>query len=150
MTDDNITSDLNLGLEYADKLSQSTREINQTLRALNAEYIEPGPGNDPVRNPDALPTGRNFYGFDQRKFPDEETQAMGAVLADQLVENYYNSHNSTYPEKVSYVLWAMETLRHGKLFRLPCYWLGDLKQLLRDLSYRFWRKPARKQHRKLK
>jgi|GEM_PF-77201 len=132
MTDDNITSDLNLGLEYADKLSQSTREINQTLRALNAEYIEPGPGNDPVRNPDALPTGRNFYGFDQRKFPDEETQAMGAVLADQLVENYYNSHNSTYPEKVSYVLWAMETLRHGGLMEAQIYSLLGVKPVRDD------------------
>ena len=115
LTNDSITADLNLALEYSGHLSQTTREINQTLRALNAEYIEPGPGNDPIRNPDALPTGRNFYGFDQRKFPDEETQAMGAMLADQLVEDYYNNHNDTYPNKVSYVLWAMETLRHHGL-----------------------------------
>nr|WP_321420603.1 cobaltochelatase subunit CobN [uncultured Methanomethylovorans sp.] len=121
LTDDNITQDLNLGLEYADKLSQTTREINQTLRALDAEYIEPGPGNDPIRNPEALPTGRNFYSFDQRKFPDEETTAMGAILADQLAEDYYNSHNGTYPEKVSYTLWAMETMRHHGLMEAQIF-----------------------------
>jgi len=121
LTNDTITEDLNLGMEYADKLSQSTREINQTLRALDAEYIEPGPGNDPIRNPEALPTGRNFYSFDQRKFPDEETTAMGAVLADQLVEDYYNSHNGTYPIKVSYTLWAMETMRHNGLMEAQIY-----------------------------
>ncbi|WP_242492605.1 cobaltochelatase subunit CobN [Methanolobus psychrotolerans] len=114
-TDDSITADLELAIEYADKLDMTTREIDQTIRALNAEYIEPGPGNDPIRNPDALPTGRNFYGFDQRKFPDEETSAMGAILADQLLVHYYSNNNNTYPNKVSYVLWAMETLRHGGL-----------------------------------
>ncbi len=120
LTNANITADLELATEYADNLALTTREIDQTLRGLNAEYIEPGPGNDPVRNPDALPTGRNFYGFDQRKFPDEETQAMGAILADQLVEDYY-SNNGAYPSKVSYVLWAMETLRHGGLMEAQIY-----------------------------
>jgi cobaltochelatase CobN len=115
LANDTIAEDLNQGLQYAENLSQTTREINQTLRALDSEYIEPGSGNDPIRNPEALPTGRNFYSFDQRKFPDEETTAMGEILADQLVEDYYNSHNGTYPEKVSYTLWAMETMRHHGL-----------------------------------
>lgn len=121
LTNDTIAEDLNLGMEYADKLNQSTLEINQTLRALDAEYIEPGPGNDPIRNPEALPTGRNFYSFDQRKFPDEETTAMGTILADQLVKDYYDSHNGTYPEKVSYTLWAMETMRHHGLMEAQIY-----------------------------
>ncbi len=127
LTNDTITEDLNLGLEYADKIGQTTREINQTLRALDSEYIEPGPGNDPVRNPETLPTGRNFYSFDQRKFPDEETTEMGTVLADQLVEDYYNSHNGTYPEKVSYTLWAMETMRHHGLMEAQIHALLGVK-----------------------
>jgi len=113
--DDDISVYLNRGLEYSDHLSQTAREIDQTLRALDAKYIEPGPGNDPIRNPEALPTGRNFYSFDQRKFPDEETTIMGGILADQLVEDYRNNNNGTYPEKVSYTLWAMETMRHHGL-----------------------------------
>ncbi|WP_244602146.1 cobaltochelatase subunit CobN [Methanococcoides methylutens] len=127
-----ITADLTLGLDYADKLGQTTREINQTLHALNAEYIEPAPGNDPIRNPDALPTGRNFYGFDQRKFPDVETQAMGVILADQLVEDYYTNHNGTYPNKVSYVLWAMETLRHHGLMEAQIYSLLGVEPVRDD------------------
>ncbi|TQD29550.1 cobaltochelatase subunit CobN [Methanolobus vulcani] len=113
-TDVNVTADLELAVEYSDEIAMTTREIDQFIRALDAEYIEPGVGNDPVRNPDALPTGRNFYGFDQRKFPDEEKSAMGAILADQLVEKYYAEH-SAYPDKISYTMWAMETLRHGGL-----------------------------------
>ncbi|TQD29551.1 cobaltochelatase subunit CobN [Methanolobus vulcani] len=113
-TDVNVTADLELAIEYSDEIAMTTREIDQFIRALDAEYIEPGVGNDPVRNPDALPTGRNFYGFDQRKFPDEEKSAMGAILADQLVEKYYAEH-SAYPDKISYTMWVMETLRHGGL-----------------------------------
>lgn len=113
--DEDVSAYLTRGLEYSDRLSQTAREIDQTLRALDAEYIEPGPGNDPIRNPDALPTGRNFYSFDQRKFPDEETTIMGDILADQLVEDYRKNNNGTYPEKVSYTLWAMETMRHHGL-----------------------------------
>ena len=34
------------------------------LDALDGQFIDPGLGNDPIRNPDALPTGKNFYAFD--------------------------------------------------------------------------------------
>jgi len=110
--DAEITTDLNLALNYSLLLSGTVREIDQTLRALDAEYIEPGPGNDPIRNPEALPTGRNFYSFDQRKFPDAETEAMGVILADQLLEEYRSTHDGEYPNKVGFVLWSIETMRH--------------------------------------
>ncbi|SES80290.1 cobaltochelatase CobN subunit [Methanococcoides vulcani] len=121
LTDVNITADLNLAIEYSVFLSQTSREIDETLHALNAGYIEPGPGNDPIRNPEALPTGRNFYSFDQRKFPDVETTAMGATLADQLVQQHYDTHNNTYPNKVAYVLWSVETMRHHGLMEAQIY-----------------------------
>ncbi len=127
--DDSISADLNLALEYSDHLSQTTREIDQTLRALDAEYVEPGPGNDPIRNPEALPTGRNFYSFDQRKIPDEETTTMGEILADQLIEDYYKNNNGTYPEKVSYTLWAMETMRHHGLMEAQIHALLGVKPI---------------------
>lgn len=56
---------------------------------------------------------------------------MGAILADQLVENYY-SNNSTYPNKVSYVLWAMETMRHGGLMEAQIYSLLGVKPVRDD------------------
>jgi cobaltochelatase CobN len=112
LTDPKITADLNDALNYSALLGKTTREIDQTLRALDSEYIEPGSGNDPIRNPEALPTGRNFYSFDQRKFPDKETTAMGVILADQLLEQYKETHNGTYPNKVAFILWSVETMRH--------------------------------------
>src|SRR5262249_51492802 len=39
------------------------------LSALRGEYIPPGKGNDPIRTPDTLPTGRNFYAIDASVMP---------------------------------------------------------------------------------
>lgn len=135
-TDPDITADLNTALYYSDQLGQTTREIDQTLRALNAEYIEAGPGNDPIRNPDALPTGKNFYSFDQRTIPDEETEALGAILADQLVEQHRGSNNNTYPNKVAFVLWSVETMRNNGVMEAEIYSLLGVKPV-RDKYGRF-------------
>ncbi|MDP2217701.1 MAG: cobaltochelatase subunit CobN [Methanolobus sp.] len=124
---ENITANLNTALVYADNLGRTTQEIGQTLRALNAEYIEPGPGNDPIRNPEALPTGRNFYSFDQRAFPDPETEAMGVILAEQMLKAYQSEHNGTYPNKVSYILWSVETMRHRGLMEAQIYAMLGVK-----------------------
>ncbi len=126
LTDANITADLNMALNYSTLLGQTTREIDQVLHALNAGYIEPGPGNDPIRNPEALPTGRNFYSFDQRKFPDAETEALGATLVDNLLTQYNMTHGN-YPNKVAYVLWSVETMRHHGLMEAQIYSLLGVK-----------------------
>lgn len=126
LTDNSITSDLELAIEYAENLALSTREINQTLRALNAEYIEPGTGNDPVRNPEALPTGKNFYSFDQRTIPDAETEAMGSQVIDNWLNSYY-AENNTYPNKVAFVLWSVETMRNEGLMEAQIYALMGVK-----------------------
>ncbi|KAB3543398.1 MAG: cobaltochelatase subunit CobN [ANME-2 cluster archaeon] len=125
--DPDITADFNRALNYSVLLSETTREINQTIRALDAEYIEPGPGNDPVRNPETLPTGRNFYSFDQRKFPDVETEAMGVILADQLLKQYKETHNGTYPDKVDFILWSVETMRHRGIMEAQVHSLLGVK-----------------------
>ncbi|MFA0822067.1 MAG: cobaltochelatase subunit CobN [Methanomethylovorans sp.] len=126
LTDANVTSDLELAAKYAYNLSLTTREIDQTLRALNAEYIEPGTGNDPVLNPDALPTGKNFYSFDQRTIPDAETEAMGSAIIDDWLETYYAA-NGTYPNKVAFVMWSVETMRHEGLMEAEIYALLGVK-----------------------
>ena len=120
LNDTNITADLELALEYGNDLEQTTREINQTLRALNAEYIEPAPGNDPIRNPGALPTGNNFYSFDQRMIPDEETEAQGREVIKAWLDSYH-AENGEYPTKVSFVLWSVETMRHEGLMEAQIY-----------------------------
>jgi len=87
------------------------RELDALVAALAGRYIPAGPGNDPIRSPDSLPTGRNFYSFDPARSPSPATYATGARLATDLVEEYRQQHGQ-YPDKLTYNLWATETIRH--------------------------------------
>jgi len=87
------------------------RELDSFINALNGRYIPAGTGNDPLRNPDSLPTGKNFYSFDPSRIPSPTTYAAGSKLAEELVEDYRKRHG-VYPDKLSYVLWATECIRH--------------------------------------
>ena len=97
--------------EYAGNLVRVDLEIKNIVRALNGEFIEPSPGNDPIRAPDALPTGRNFYGFDPKRVPTKVAWKVGKKMAEDLIADYQKKHGQ-YPDKVALILWATETLRH--------------------------------------
>ncbi len=88
-----------------------TNEMASLVRGLSGRYVPPGPGNDPLRNPEALPTGRNFYGFNPGKLPSPAAWALGKKAAEKIIENHIIKHGS-YPQKVAVVLWATETLRN--------------------------------------
>jgi len=90
----------------------TTNEIDNLLRALRGEYVEPGPGRDPVWVPDAMPTGRNLVSFDSRMTPDAAAWKTGSEAADQLLDKFYAA-NGHYPETVGVVLWSIETMRTG-------------------------------------
>lgn len=94
------------------------------LRALRGEYVPPGLGRDPIRVPQALPTGANFYSFDPHTVPDKAAWEVGKKAADQLLEQYRAQHGR-YPEKVGIVLWAIETMRtQGETAALALRLLG--------------------------
>jgi cobaltochelatase CobN len=84
------------------------REMASLFRALQGKYIPPGEGNDPVRNPAAVPTGRNFHGLDLNKVPSKEAFALGRKLADDMIKGYREKHGA-YPDKLGIVLWSYET-----------------------------------------
>jgi cobaltochelatase CobN len=96
--------------EIRERLLLTTNEITNLLRALSGEFIEPGLGRDPVRVPDALPTGRNMVSFDPRMVPDAAAWKTGQEAADQLLDKFY-AEQGRYPETVGVVLWAIETMR---------------------------------------
>lgn len=97
--------------EILESLARTTEEIDMLLLALNAGFIPPGLGTDPVRNPDVMPTGRNIKSFDPRTVPEEKVAwKIGKKSADDLLEAYYAEHGS-YPESVGTILWAIETMR---------------------------------------
>lgn len=87
------------------------REMASLLRALQGKYIPPGQGNDPVRTPAAVPTGRNFHGLDLNKVPSREAFALGKKLADDMIKGYREKHGA-YPDKLGIILWATETQKN--------------------------------------
>jgi len=98
--------------DYVAAIELSARnELDAMARGLAGGYVPAGPGNDPVRNPDSLPTGRNFYGFDPGRVPSEAAWLVGKKLADEFVANF-RTKNNEWPSKLTFNLWAVETNRH--------------------------------------
>jgi len=87
------------------------KEIEHLLDGLAAKHIPTGTGNDPIRNPDAVPTGKNIYGFDPTKIPTKAAWEAGKDLADDLIESYKAKHG-IYPDKLAFSMWSTETLKH--------------------------------------
>jgi len=81
------------------------------LDALAGRHITAGTGGDPVRNPDALPTGRNLYGFDPSKVPSREAWKAGQAAAEAMIADWRARHGK-WPGKLAFSLWSVETMRH--------------------------------------
>lgn len=86
-------------------------ELDALMAGLAGRYIASGPGNDPLRNPASLPTGRNLYGFDPDTLPTRGAWEQGAALAKQFVDDYRQRHGQ-YPDRVVFNLWSTETMRN--------------------------------------
>jgi cobaltochelatase CobN len=91
--------------------TSSQNEINRLLKGLGGGFIPPGEGNDPGRNPAAVPTGKNFYGFSPEKIPSKSAWKLGAKAAHEIIEKKM-AETKRYPGKVGVVLWATETIRN--------------------------------------
>lgn len=87
-------------------------ELDALIAGLAGRYVAAGLGNDPVRNPDALPTGKNFFGFDPSRLPTTATYAAGARLAADLLAGYAKRHGGQFPDRLVFNLWGTETSRH--------------------------------------
>ena len=120
-----VEAHLENALDYAQKLAEGDNEVSAVLDALDGEFISPNLGGDPVRTPDALPTGRNFYAFDQRRPPTTAAWELGRDMVNQTLEKYLAAHEGAYPRKMAYILWAGETTRHeGVMEAQILYLLG--------------------------
>ena len=101
-----------LSAEMEDRIVASgARELDNFAGALAGRFLPGGSGGEPIRNPDSYPTGKNFYGIDPDKVPKPAAYEMGIKLADQMLADHLKKHGR-YPEKVSFVIWGDETMRH--------------------------------------
>ncbi|GLX81722.1 cobaltochelatase subunit CobN [Thalassotalea eurytherma] len=108
--DEQLTQDLTLAKAYWDNF-QGIAEIKNLLLALEANYIPVSYGGDPIRNPNAAPTGRNLIGFNPAKVPSKEAYDAGVTLMNQTIDAYVEKHGK-YPDKLAFSLWSLETMRH--------------------------------------
>lgn len=89
------------------KLAASPRhEMEALLAGLDGRFIAPGKGNDPLRSPEALPTGRNFHAVDGDILPTRLGYQLGENLAQKAI-----ARAPSAPGSEGIILWASDAVR---------------------------------------
>jgi cobaltochelatase CobN len=110
-----------------DRIVRSGKEeLDSFIAALSGRYVVAGSGNDPIRNPDSLPSGKNFYAFDPTRIPAKGTYELGAKLAGELINGYKKKHGN-YPDKITMNLWGTETIANEGVMESQIMYLMGVK-----------------------
>ena len=96
-------------------------EMAALLAGLEGRHLPTSYGGDPIKNPDALPTGRNLYGFDPSRVPTHAAWEAGRDAFDQLLASHRAKTGKT-PGKLTFTLWSVETMRHFGLLEAQALW----------------------------
>ncbi|MEM4525339.1 MAG: cobaltochelatase subunit CobN [Methanothermobacter sp.] len=102
-------------IKWVEKLSKSidfSSESTSLIKALNAEYIRPNRGSDPIKDPETYPTGYSMFAFDPMKIPTVSSEKRGRKAAQFLIKEYLQEYKE-YPETIGIILWGFETLKTG-------------------------------------
>ncbi len=86
-------------------------ELGGLLQALEGEYVLPGPGGDPIRNPNVLPTGKNIHALDPQSIPTLAAVQSAKIVVDRLVERQKLDNGGNYPESIACVLWGTDNIK---------------------------------------
>jgi len=113
LVSEGLAVQLEKALVYAEGLSSCTEEMPRFINASESRYTPPSPADDPIRDPEVLPTGRNFHSISPRNVPTPAAWEVGSALAEDLIEEYRAENNGTYPRKFAIVLWAWAMTDHG-------------------------------------
>ncbi|MCO5109470.1 MAG: cobaltochelatase subunit CobN [Burkholderiaceae bacterium] len=98
------------------------QELPALLQVLAGRHLPTSYGGDPIKNPDAYPTGRNLYGFDPSRVPTPQAWAAGKDAAEQLIAEHQRLTGKA-PTKLAVSLWSVETMRHQGLLEAQALWL---------------------------
>ena len=98
------------------------RELPALLAVLAGRHLRTSYGGDPIKNPDAYPTGNNLYGFDPSRVPTRQAWEAGKLAADQLLAEH-RKLTARMPAKLAFSLWSVETMRHQGLLEAQALWL---------------------------
>ncbi|MCC7086308.1 MAG: cobaltochelatase subunit CobN [Pirellulales bacterium] len=140
---DALSEEIDKGLKLAVRLNQdfakTTDEIDNLLRGLAGKFIEPGPGNNPMRNPNSVPTGRNMYLLNPDEVPTRPSWELGKKLVDEVIAQHQALHGE-FPTKLGFDLRSSATFRdYGVMEAQILYAMGiepiwDDRQLVHDVK----------------
>jgi len=97
--------------EFCLKQVVADNEMGALLEGLDAKFITPGPGGDPIRNPLVLPTGKNMHALDPQAIPTTAACDCAKVVVDRLLERQALDNNGAYPESIAFVLWGTDNIK---------------------------------------
>ena len=60
-------------------------ELPSLVKGLGGWFVEPGPGGNPIQNPDVLPTGKNMHAMDLQSIPARAAAGAALVVVDRLL-----------------------------------------------------------------
>lgn len=98
-------------LEFCLQQVCADNELGALLKGLEGEYILPGPGGDPIRNPDVLPTGKNIHALDPQSIPTTAAVQSAKIVVDRLLARNRAENNGNYPETIACVLWGTDNIK---------------------------------------
>jgi magnesium chelatase subunit H len=98
-------------LEFCLEQVCADQELGGLLKALEGEYVLPGPGGDPIRNPNVLPTGKNIHALDPQSIPTLAAVKCAKVVVDRLIEKQKLDNDGKYPETIACVLWGTDNIK---------------------------------------
>ena len=99
-------------------------EMESLLRALDGEYVLPGPGGDPIRNPGVLPSGKNIHALDPQAIPTRAAVAAAKGVVDKLIERQ-KEEQGTWPETIACVLWGTDNIKtYGESLAQILWFIG--------------------------
>jgi len=98
-------------LEFCLRQVVADNELGALVEALDGKFITPGPGGDPIRNPDVLPTGKNMHALDPQSIPTQAAVDCANVVVDRLIERLRADNNGEYPETVAFTLWGTDNIK---------------------------------------
>jgi len=116
-------------LEFCLEQVVADNELGALLKALEGEYIIPGPGGDPVRNPDVLPTGKNIHALDPQSIPTTAAVQSAKLVVDRLLARQQSENNGAWPETIACVLWGTDNIKTYGESLAQVLWLVGVRPL---------------------
>lgn len=128
---DVVDADLAPMVEYVEFCLEQViqdNEMGALIDALEGRFITPGPGGDPVRNPDVLPTGKNIHALDPQSLPTVAAMDSGKTVVDKLLDQHVLV-DGKLPETISVMMWGSDCLKTSGESIAEIYWLIGARPL---------------------